>query len=225
MALFKIDEKKKPLVTWIAIVAIVGSLVSIFFTQCERPPKINMKPYLAIGQVMAEETSKLISNKGEIVVVVMDSKKFKTPTIDAQLSTFQETLKKQGGIHVAATEAMSMEKMGMMHGPEMGMPGEMFLQILEKHPNVAAVVSFVGPPSLKDDEISKLPQNIPKVVAFSSMGMGLKKLFEENVIQVAIVPRFDMKPQEHKKEPVTLRDWFDQYYSVVTAETASSLPF
>ncbi len=224
MPLLKVDEKKKPLVTVVAVLAIVASLTWIYMTQCQsNTPKVNLNPFLAVGQVMAEETAKLLDNKGEVVIVAMDTKKMKIPHVEAQLKTFNDTLKKQGGVTVMATESLSAEALGMV-GPEMGLSSDNFFKVLEKYPNASAIVSFVGAPMLKDDEIARLPANTPKIVAFSAMGMGLKKLFEENVIQVAIVPNFEAKPGPQKK-PETLREWFDQYYKVVTKEAAPSLPF
>ncbi len=228
MALLKIDEKKKPVVTIVAVLAIAASFISIFITQCERPPKINMKPYLAVGQVAAEETAKLLGNKGKIVIVVQDTSQFKTKNSpsDVQIETFKETIKKQGGISVSGTETVKIDMMAM-HGPEMGLPGDLFVKIVQKYPDADAIVSFAGAPQLTDEQISSLGQKIPKFVAVSGMGMmgmGLKKLFEEQVIQLAIVPRFEPAPPSTKK-PETLREWFDQTYKVVTAENASTLPF
>ncbi len=224
MALLKVNEKKKPVVILIAILAIVGSLTSVFITQCGGPSqKINMKPHTAIGQILAEEVEKLLDNKGQVVIVCMDTKKFKMPTAEEQVQSFNAELKKRGGVTVMATEMLGQEALGMA-GPEMGLSSEMFNKLLSKYSNASAIVSFVGAPSLKDEEISQLAPNIPKVLVFSSFGMGLKKLFEENVVQVAIVPNFEAKP-EAKKKPVTPREWFDQYYRVITRENADSMPF
>ncbi len=223
MPLLKIDEKKKPVITLIAVLAIVVSLISIFMTQCERAPKVNLKPYLAVSEVLADETAKLLApGGGSIVVVALDTKKAKMPTVEAQLNAFIAAIKKKGNITIAATESMAPEKMAEV-GPEMGLPGDFFHQILAKHGDAKAIVSFLGAPTLKDDEISKLPPTMPKVIAFASFGMGLKKLFDERVIQVAIVPNFEPNPNAAKK-PSTSREWFDQYYKVVTKETADKLP-
>ncbi len=227
MALFKISEKNKPVITVVAILAIVASLTSIVITQCERPPKINLQPFYAVGQVAAEETLKLLNNNGKIVVVVMDTGDFKSKATDAQLQKFNETIKKQAGASVTATEKVKMDMM-MMGGPEMGLPGDFYIKLLQQHPEADAIVSFVGAPSLTDDQIKQLGDKIPKFVAISNMGMGLKKLFENQVIQVAIMPQFTPPAPDaggKLKTPQTLREWFDQTYTVVTAENASTLPF
>jgi len=68
--------------------------VSLFFTECERTPKPNLEPYLALGQVMAEEASKLLAGKSEVMVVTMLYQKpeFKNPAMEACLKTFRQTL-------------------------------------------------------------------------------------------------------------------------------------
>jgi len=223
---FKIDEKKKPVVTVFSILAICISFIIIFRTYYEPTPKVPLEPFMAIGQVIAEETAKLLGNKGKVVLIVMEIGNYPMPTAKAQLKSFTETLKKQGGITVAATESVPMNQM-IMGGPEMGLPADVFLKVLQQHTDADAIVSFVGAPHLNDDQIGGLGDKIPKFVAVTNLGMmgpGLKKLFEEQVIQLAIVPRFDPAPPNTKK-PVTLREFFDQSYKVITAENASSLPF
>ncbi|MCC7518040.1 MAG: hypothetical protein IT578_02520 [Verrucomicrobiae bacterium] len=222
MPLLKIDEKKKPIVTLIAILAIVISLISIFVTQCERPPKVNLKPYLGVSEVLADETAKLLGpSGGSIVVISLDTKASKIPTIEAQLNAFHAAIKKKGNITIAATETLSPDKMGEM-GPEMGLPSKLFHKALSQHGNANVFVSFLGAPVLKDEEIAQLPPTMPKLIVFASFGMGLKKLFDEQVIQTAIVPNIEPNPNA-KKNPVTSREWFDQYYMVVTKETADKL--
>lgn len=223
MPLIKVSEKNKPVVTLVAIAAIVVSLIFIFMSQCESAPKVNLKPYLAVSEVLADETAKLVGpSGGSIVVVALDTKKSKMPTVEAQLNAFTAAIKKKGNITIASVEGLSPEKMAEV-GPEMGLPSDLFHQVLAKNAGAKAIVSFLGAPMLKDDEIAKLPQAMPKLIAFASFGMGLKKLFDEHVIQVAIVPNFEPNPNPAKK-PSTSREWFDQYYKVVTKETADKLP-
>jgi hypothetical protein len=219
----QINAKKRPVVTAISILAIVASLTFIIMSQCSQTPEVNMKPFLAAGQVMAEETSKLIGNNGQVVVIILDTKKIKTPAIEAQVKTFADALKKQGGVTIKATEYVSIEALEM-GGPEMGLPSNIYMKVITKYPDIAAIVSFVGTPNLSEQDLASLPEKIPKLVAFSAMPMGLKKLFDDRIIDIVIVPRFDLSPDGQKKL-VTLRDYFDQQYKVITPENASTLPF
>ncbi len=97
----------------------------------------------------------------------------------------------------------------------------MFFAMLEKHPNVSAIVSFVGTPPLTDEEIRRLVRNIPKLIVADTARAGLKTSFEEGVIHLGIIRRPGIGEKAFKP-PKTLRQYFDQVYTVVTPETASS---
>lgn len=223
---FKVDEKKKPLITVIAIIAIAASIGSMLFSQCESRPKVNLKPFISVGQVMAEETGKLFPSGGsKVVIIQMDDKQYSGPAATAQIKAFIETCQKEGKVSIAGTEKFALNKGGEGGPVEPGMPlpSDFYFQTLEKYPDVGAIVSFVGAPMLRDEELSRLGEKPPKLVAFCQFGMGLKQLFEQQVVHVVICPRFHRSADT--KKPDTSRDWFDQYYQVVTPETASTLPF
>ncbi len=215
---FRIGNKKKKQVAIAALLAIFTSVASLFFTMGDRPAKIDLTPELALGQGMAEETSRLLGNKGEIVVVKLNSKDRKGTREETKISAFVKTLSKGGGIMVTGMECLNMSPLD----PPKEFDSAMFFAILEKYPKVSAIVSFVGAPPLTDEEIGMLDQNIPKVIVLENLRSGLRKFFEEGVIQVAIVRQRDVSLKFSKK-PGTPRECFDQTYKVITTETASSL--
>ncbi len=218
------DKKKKrrQITVVVAIFALIGSWVSMFFTECDQTPKPRMEPHLALGQLMAEETSKLLGGGGQVVVVTMYPPQGGS-AVEANLNAFKKTLSGQGKVAVTAVETV-VQPDAVEMAPMEGVPSSLFFRILEKYPNVSAIVSFAGAPLLSDEEITKMGEKIPKVIVFSSDGAGLKKCFEEKVVQAAIIFRTDATGDTSKK-PGTLREWSDKYYQVVTPETASSLPF
>ncbi len=210
-------KKRERIVGAAAVVVILICLASIFFTYHQPTYKPDIKPDLALGQMMAEEPSKLLGNKGKIVVVTVDAKETQSWAVEFQMKAFLETLSRQGEITVTATETL-----GFIHPT---MPSSMFFSILEKHPNISAIVSFVEFPMLSDEEMNRLGENTPKVVAFfPEPSMGLKKLFEDRIVHVAIMHRFDLETAP-SPAPRTLREWINHLYIAVTPETASSLPF
>lgn len=236
---FKISQEKRGVVTTVSVVLIVISLVSIYFTQCSSPsaPKVDITPYTVVGEVAAEETAKVLGNKGKVLIITADTGKLvgtMAKIIENQLKAFQDTIQKQGGITVAGTEKVSSMMFSnlMMPMPGPGMPGapgektetpaEYFLNLVKKHPNtsVDAIVSLVGFPMLSDEEISSLGQNIPKFIVVMPPGppMSLKKLMEEQVIQCAITPRMTPPPPS-TGTPTTPREKFNQSYEIVTPET------
>ncbi len=66
---FKIEGKNKTLVTVSALFVIGICLLSLLFTLSDGPPKDDYTAQHALGTGMAEETCKLLDNKGQIVVV------------------------------------------------------------------------------------------------------------------------------------------------------------
>ena len=199
-----------------AIVAILVAFISLFFTVGNRPSSASIAPFAALGEVTAEETAKLLDNKGSIVIVTRDTSQQADPELEAQLKAFQRTVR-QRGLTLAATEAARVEADFTDDGL---LRSDFFLNLLPKYPDATAIVSFVGPPSLNAQQIRALPQKIPKIIAVSLTGTP-RRLLQSNVIQVAIVARTGAAPQLGKK-PASTRETFDQYFQVVTAGNTGS---
>ena len=212
---------KNTLVSVLAILAAAAALASLYLT--ERAPKIELHPYEALGEVAAEQTVKLPGNKGQIVVIIKDSSEIKYPAQTAQMKSFQDTLKKKSGLTIAAIEKVKMDPMTAM-ATGGGVPGDQFLDIMRRHPNIGAVVLFVGFPQLADHDFEALKKSNTKFVVVSGCLPGYKKLLQSQTIHLAIVPRFDDRSETARK-PKTLREWFDQEYLVVTPATAAFLPY
>ena len=60
------DEVKRPLIALVSVLVIAASVISIYLTQRRPTPKINMKPFEAVGEVTAEQTVKLLGGKGRV---------------------------------------------------------------------------------------------------------------------------------------------------------------
>src|SRR5258705_7196191 len=84
----------------ISMLVIAGSVAWIYFTELA-PPKINVVLHQVIGEVMAEETARLLGRKGQVVVVALDP--HAAPELRTQLETFRETLRKLGGVAIKET--------------------------------------------------------------------------------------------------------------------------
>lgn len=225
MPLLKVDQSKQPMVVFIAILIIVGSLTSIFLTQCRRPSvRIDYTPHVMAAEVLAKETAQLLGNKGAIVLLVSSLQSGTSEFHDRQLKAFQSALSKQGSITVAATEApkWSDEEASQMLGV---FPARDYLRVLEAYPNVNAIASLVGIPDLSDKQIRSLPSRIPicTAISHSENNRLLKKLLREEIVQCAIVSRYEPLPAGASRG-ASPEDAFNRKYQVVTAETAASLP-
>ncbi len=221
---------RKIIVGAIAVVAIVGALTSIYLTQVERAPKVNVKPYKALGAVVAEETSKLLGHKGRVVVLAADAGKFQIPALQSQMESFKRALAKKRGLTIAAIEKVDIPMGTLMQlgsggfaEPSLGLSPDQVMRVLAAHPGIDALVSFVGFPPLPDQAVTMLRQRPVKVVVVSSHDPWLGGLLQAQIIHVAIVPRSGAPPVGAPKKPRTLQEWFDQTYLLVTPEKAERL--
>src|SRR5262245_9552773 len=116
-------------------------------------PAFNQKLQVGIGQVMAEETARLLKAKGRIVVVTLDPKA--CPPLKTQVDAFTGALKKGGRLAIVETVFLSVKEKRKA-GPGMGLSDGDFIAILEKHSKPDAIVSFVGTPDPDDQKIVAL---------------------------------------------------------------------
>ena len=66
----------------VSIVVIAASVLVIALRQCNRSAMVNLDPFAAAGEVMADETRALLGGRGRVVVVTCDTAKvamFDTP--------------------------------------------------------------------------------------------------------------------------------------------------
>src|SRR5437867_2136302 len=94
---------KKTMGPVIAILAIVAAVLWIYRSQSGGSLKFDLNPYHALGAGAAEETSRLLGNKGQVVVIAPDTSQFKNPAVDGELKSFRAGLEKNKGMSIAAT--------------------------------------------------------------------------------------------------------------------------
>lgn len=211
----------KPVVVAIAVLAIMGSVVWLYWHWPGRPPRIQLDSYQALGAVAAEETARLLNQKGKVVIIALDNRAGANPVEAAQLKAFTGTLKKKG-VSLKALETFSLTPMEQMSSGG-SVPRERFLQVLQAHPKVDALVLFCGFPALDQPDLDRLKQSGAKIVLISSYRPDYQPLLAAGVIHAAIVPRPD-SPPENAKAPQTLQEWFDRDYVVLRAAKTPGLP-
>jgi hypothetical protein len=214
---------KKTMGPVIAILAIAGAAVWIYRSQSGASQKFDLSPYHALGAGAAEETAKLLGNKGQVVVMAHDTTEFKNPAVDGQLKSFQQTLKKNNGMSIAATLRFKLTPMERM-ATGGAAPRDLFLNALQSHSNLGAVVLFCGFPPLTLSDYDTLKQSGTKVVVVSGYLPAYRRLLEAQLIHLAIVPQFD-RSTTPAKEPKTLREWFEQDFLVITPDNTATLPY
>ena len=108
------------------------------------------------------------------------------------------------------------------YGVGAGLSGRRFVRTVKNNPKADAIVSFVGAPKMADDEVAELAHP-PKFIAETKSPDHLPKLFEKNLMQVAVASRF-IFPAPGPQEPKTPQEWFDKRYQIVLADSFHDLP-
>jgi hypothetical protein len=215
------NESRSNLRSWlIAIVCLLvaaGSGLSIYFTQFAAPD-FKVPLHRAVGQTLAEETSRLLGHHGKIVLISIESAK--APELNVQLEQFEETLKRAGSVKIEKTYHLETEGKAK-YGTGSGLSGRRYVRIVNKNTDADAFVSFVGVPDLADTELNELKKK-PKLVAETRSVEKLAKAFQQQIVQVAIASRFNF-PAPVEGKPRSSRQWFDKYFEIVTLDNFKAL--
>lgn len=213
------NKRAKDLI--VVSLALGAAAVSVYFGFAGRSPPINLDPYEVLGAVTAEETAKLLADKGLVLVMARDTGADKNPSVEAELSAFHRTLKKHPGLRLV-TERVQVTPMLMM-ATGGGVPPDQLFKALQTHTNVGALVLFFGFPPLADSELETLAKSGVRIVVVSSFHPDYKRLLERRAIHLAIAPRPEaLSPGS--QAPRTVRERFDQDYIIVTPVEAARLP-
>ncbi len=197
----------------IGAAAVVAIVISLYFGFGRNSASINLGPYESLGAVTAEETAKLCGNKGQVLLMVRDTGGSKNPSVEAQINAFQKTLNRQKGMNVTI-QRIQLTPMQMM-ATGGGVPPEPFLKALESHPNLTALVLFMGYPQLSDAELEQVRKTGIKTIVASPLRPGDRRLIQRQAIQIALVPKPEAPPP-NAPAPKTLRERFDQDFMIIT---------
>lgn len=211
------DRQRQQIVLAVTFLAIVfaGALFLNIMHHSSLTP--DLAPFHALGEVAADQVASLLGGKGSIVIVVWDNKYFASPTSDAQLSTLSKQAKK-AGLTIAGTEVVKPDSPAIL-GLNTLSP-EQFFDVVRRHSDADAIVSFICLPPLNDTEIAQLSGRLPKCAVIAVRPeQKLKGLFQRGIIQLAILLRAN---PSMSGSPKSTREWFDRYYQVVRSD--SELP-
>jgi len=168
----------------------------------------------AVGEVAAEQTAQLLGQQGHLVLLAVDTSRFKNLQADTQRQAFLQAVKKYRALRVVATEWV--DPTTIRGGADFGLDSRVFFEALARHPQAAALVSLVGAPHLTDEEMDRLPQPLPRLVAVQAMGCraDLRRWHARKLVQVEIAPRA-LPPSADARPPKSAREWFARYYEVL----------
>jgi hypothetical protein len=164
-----------------------------------------------VGEVLAEQSVRLLGKDGRIVSIAMDTRD--RPQLNLQLEAFKAALRRLGDYELRECDLDSRD---CVSGT--GLSGRSYVRTVKQHPNADVFVSFIGIPKLTREDIAELGIK-PRLVAESSSADNLSALFENQLIEVAVVPRFEL-PTHRSTSQYTPQDRFTERFEIVTADSA-----
>src|SRR6266404_4542491 len=210
-------NRKNTLLALGSVLAIACSATWIYYREF-KAPKHNVRLHQRIGEVMAEQTARVLGPKGKVLLLIIPTGS--APELETQLQAFHRTLAKLGNYDLKEHEFDTRDQ--AKYGVGSGLSGRRFLRAIKNNPAVDALVSFVGAPKLSDEELAQLTR-MPKFIAETRSAEDLPKLFEKQLIQVAIVSRF-VFPAPGPQKPRTPQELFDKRYQVIAADSVATIP-
>ena len=210
-------ESKRSLTVAGAILVIAASCAWIYFTQVRRA-KYNVGLHQRIGAVLAEQTAAVVGKKGKVILISIETKEW--PELKTQMDSYRTTLKSLGAYELREYEMDTRDQ--PKYGVGSGLSGRRYVRTVKKNETADLFVSFIGAPKMSDEEMAELDKK-PRLIAEARSTDNLAKLFEKNLITVAVVSRFQF-PSPGPEKATTPDQWFTKRFQIVTPETAKTLP-
>lgn len=183
------------------------------------PPGVDRRVHEELGRVMAGEALKAMQPGARLIVISRDREPFHVPAAEAQLESFVKAVEKTGK-KVSTLRALKIDPLRVVGVP----PGD-FFDLLRQGRDDDVIVSFLGPPVLRDEQLKKLGEKWPRVLAVCSGAMpsqvDLKKIFDQKLLLAAVVNRPDASSRlaAGKGGPS-----FGQMFKLITPANVSELP-
>lgn len=211
------NKKIVGIVAALVIVAVAGFL---WVSLIGLPPRVDLRPHEALGEVLAQEALKQLGSGGRVFLVQRDTVLYPNPAAAAQVRVFLRVLRR-AGVSVAGTNVVKIDPLRVVSAP----PAD-FFQLLKKASESDVVVSFLGPPVLNADQLAKLGGKTPKVVAVCSGAMpnqvNLKRAFELKLLHTAVLSRVDVTG--NSPTAAGAQAWFDRYFLLATSADTVTPP-
>ena len=157
-------------------------------------PPVDSRAHAASGRLLAQQTLACLDSGGDITVIARDTGTFKNPACDIQLAAFYHVIA-QAHATIHAVHTLQVDPLRPL-----AVPSSDFCEIIRNTPEGSVIVSFMGPPRLTAAERARLGENKPAIVAFCSGSLpeaqGLRTLFEQGLLRVAVVDQRGLAPKE-----------------------------
>jgi hypothetical protein len=209
----------KRLINWMAGAIIMAAVVWLYLFFNPRPPAIDRPLHKRVGEVLASEAIKLLEPGARLIVIARSKEPFEVPAAAAQWDAFMRAIEKSGK-NISTTRLLKVDPLRITSVP----PGDFFVLMRQAGSN-DVIVSFLGPPLLGDEELSKLAGKRPRILALCSGAMplqvDLRKMFERQLLLTAVISRTNAPARSTASSAEAA---FDQMFQVVTPANVSELP-
>ena len=204
------------IVSWLVTLV---ALFSLYLALVGLPPRVDPRPHRALGETVAKEALKLLGSGGRLMLISRDTTVFRNSAADFQIQQFHKTIQKAGA-KVATTNLIKLDPLRLAT-----VPAGDFFQLAKKASEADVIVSFISPPSLAVEQLARLGDKRPKVIAVCTGNapsqVNLKRILEEQMMNVAVISRKDVPATPPSSD--SPQAWFDYLFRVVTPATAPEL--
>ncbi|TAL06339.1 MAG: hypothetical protein EPO07_02015 [Verrucomicrobia bacterium] len=211
-------ENFKRGLTAVAAVAVIAASALWIYRAQTSDRKQNVALHTHIGEVLAEQTAALAGKKARVVTLSIETKEW--PELKTQIAAFKAQLKKLGDYEVREYEMDTKDQ--PKYGVGSGLSGRRYVRTVNKNKTADIFVSFIGAPHMTKEDLAEL-ETKPKLVVEARAVDNLSKLFQHQILEVAVVSRFQF-PSPAPEKPKTTEEWFIKRYQIVTATNAAGLP-
>jgi hypothetical protein len=209
----------RKMVNVLAVATMVAAWGCLLLLLHPRPPRIDRRPHEALGEVLAAETERLLEPGARLIVLARDPEVFQVPAAAAQLESFQRALRK-AGIRITTLRGFKVDPLRVT-----GVPAADFFELLQKCREDDVIVSFLGPPVLGEDRLTRLGAKRARILAVCSGAMpaqvDLQKLFQQKLLTAAIVSRPEAPA---RAAPGSKQSAFDEMFKLITPANVAGLP-
>ena len=154
-----------------------------------------------------------------LIVIARAKEPFQVPAAAAQLDAFLRAIEKAGK-NVTTTRLLKVDPLRVTSVP----PGD-FFDLMRQAGSNDVIVSFLGPPLLNDEQVSRLAGKRPRILALCSGAMplqvDLRKMFERQLLLTAVISRTNAPA---RSTAGSAQAAFDQMFQVVTSANVAELP-
>jgi hypothetical protein len=195
-------------------------ILALILTGCtSKQANAILQPSESLAPILVEETVHAAGANRKVAIISPDATWSPTSPVE---QTFRSALKKQGFTIIDAKAASLGDP---MRSGEVGLKSSDFLEVLEKFPEVGAIVSFAGTPLLKAPDFPKAVAEHPPVLVVATAMLGttpgvpgdrteFPRLLDSKAVQLIIIDGADPTPSTSTKRDST-HDLFAQNFRIL----------